>query len=147
MRGLALTEPAREKCVSFAELYVNFQLASIFHRAWVFKEISLREPFPQFTLRAAVARRLHPPRQTRRCAGLRHQSTAPVRRQQCDGRRGRRKFANPARPPPAPDLSGHTLADLEAGLLGQITVTENELRALMQERARTVEAYLLIFKD
>ena len=32
---------------------------------------------------------------------------------------------------------------MEAGLLGQITVTESELRALMQDRARKVEAYLL----
>ncbi len=48
-----------------------------------------------------------------------------------------------ARTPPAPDLSGYTLADMEAGLLGQINVTESELRALMQDRARKVEAYLL----
>lgn len=52
IRGFSLTEPAGEKCVSFAELYVNFELSSIFQRAWVFKEVSLREPFAQVTLRA-----------------------------------------------------------------------------------------------
>ena len=51
IRGFSLTEPGGEKCVSFAELYVNFQLSSIFQRAWVFKEFSLKEPFAQVTLR------------------------------------------------------------------------------------------------
>lgn len=48
-----------------------------------------------------------------------------------------------AKAPPLPDLSGYSLADMEAGLLGQITITDGELRALMQERARQVESYLL----
>lgn len=47
--GFSLKETNGEVFSSFGELYVNFQLSSIFRRAFVFKEISLRDPFAQIT--------------------------------------------------------------------------------------------------
>ena len=44
VRGLALTETNGAAFAAFDELYVNFQLASIFHRAWTFGEIRLVHP-------------------------------------------------------------------------------------------------------
>jgi hypothetical protein len=52
LRGFALKEPGGDAFVSFDELYVNFQLSSIFKRKWVFAEVSLKEPFAQVTYRA-----------------------------------------------------------------------------------------------
>ncbi|MGA2435842.1 MAG: DUF748 domain-containing protein, partial [Bryobacteraceae bacterium] len=51
IRGLSLKEPNGEVFSSFDELYVNFQLSSIFKRKWVFAEISLKRPFVQVTYR------------------------------------------------------------------------------------------------
>ena len=45
--GFSLKETDGSVFSSFGELYVNFQLSSIFKRAWVFDEISLRDPFGQ----------------------------------------------------------------------------------------------------
>lgn len=47
--GLALKETNGDVFASFSELYINFQLSSIFKRAFVFKEISLKDPFAQMT--------------------------------------------------------------------------------------------------
>jgi len=44
VRGLALTETNGTPFVAFDELYVNFQLSSIFRRAWTFGEIHLNHP-------------------------------------------------------------------------------------------------------
>ncbi len=44
VRGLALTETNGAAFVAFDELYVNFQLSSVFHRAWTFGEIRLVHP-------------------------------------------------------------------------------------------------------
>ncbi|MEK7781092.1 MAG: DUF748 domain-containing protein, partial [Verrucomicrobiota bacterium] len=44
VRGLALTETNGTAFAAFDELYVNFQLSSIFHRAWTFGEIRLTHP-------------------------------------------------------------------------------------------------------
>jgi hypothetical protein len=45
--GFSLKETNGDVFSSFGELYVNFQLSSIFKRAFVFDEISLRDPFAQ----------------------------------------------------------------------------------------------------
>lgn len=44
VRGLALTETNGAPFIAFDELYVNFQLSSIFRRAWTFGEIRLTHP-------------------------------------------------------------------------------------------------------
>lgn len=44
VRGLALTETNGTAFAAFDELYVNFQLSSIFRRAWTFGEIRLTHP-------------------------------------------------------------------------------------------------------
>jgi hypothetical protein len=44
VRGLALTETNGTPFAAFDELYVNFQLSSIFRRAWTFGEIRLTHP-------------------------------------------------------------------------------------------------------
>jgi hypothetical protein len=51
IRGFALTEPDGSVFSSFDELYVNFQLSSIFRWKWTFAEISLKKPFAQVTYR------------------------------------------------------------------------------------------------
>ena len=50
VRGLALTETNGETFAGFGELYVNFELASIFKGAWTFQEISLKRPVGQVTM-------------------------------------------------------------------------------------------------
>src|ERR1035441_1632176 len=47
--GFSLKETNGEVFSSFGELYVNFQLSSIFKGSWVFDEISLQDPFAQVT--------------------------------------------------------------------------------------------------
>lgn len=47
--GFSLKETNGDVFSSFGELYVNFQLSSIFKRAFVFDEISLKDPFAQVT--------------------------------------------------------------------------------------------------
>ncbi len=49
IRGFSLKEKSGEVFSSFDELYVNFQLSSIFQRKFVFDEISLKSPFAQVT--------------------------------------------------------------------------------------------------
>ena len=51
IRGFSLTEPDGEVFSSFDELYVNFQLSSLFKWKWVFDEISVKKPFAQVTYR------------------------------------------------------------------------------------------------
>ncbi len=51
IRGFSLTEPDGSVFSSFDELYVNFQLSSIFRWKWTFAEISLKKPFAQITYR------------------------------------------------------------------------------------------------
>jgi len=50
IRGLSLKETDGTPFASWQELYVNFQLSSLLRRAWVFKEISLKQPLGQITL-------------------------------------------------------------------------------------------------
>jgi hypothetical protein len=45
VRGLRIQDPDGESFISWDEVYVNFQLASFFGHAWVFKEISTSKPF------------------------------------------------------------------------------------------------------
>jgi hypothetical protein len=45
IRGLLIKDKDGEPFVSWDEVYVNFQLASFFGKAWVFKEISTSKPF------------------------------------------------------------------------------------------------------
>ena len=47
--GFSLKETNGEVFSSFGELYVNFQLSSIFKGSYVFDEISLQDPFVQVT--------------------------------------------------------------------------------------------------
>ena len=47
--GFSLKETNGDVFSSFGELYVNFQLSSIFKGRWVFDEISLQDPFAQIT--------------------------------------------------------------------------------------------------
>lgn len=44
VRGFEMSEPDGERFVGFEELYVNFQLSSIFRRAYTFDEVRLIEP-------------------------------------------------------------------------------------------------------
>lgn len=50
VRGLALTETNGVAFASFEELYVNFQLSSLFRLAWTFDEIRLQEPRAEIVL-------------------------------------------------------------------------------------------------
>jgi len=53
IRGFSLKETNGDSFVKFDEFYGNFQLwASLFHRSWVFDEISLKEPSAQITYQA-----------------------------------------------------------------------------------------------
>ena len=45
IRGLLIRDKDGVALVSWEEAYVNFQLASLFTHAWVFKEVSLSQPF------------------------------------------------------------------------------------------------------
>ncbi len=45
VRGVSLTETNGAKFASLGEFYVNFQLSSLFRGAWVFDELSFKEPF------------------------------------------------------------------------------------------------------
>jgi hypothetical protein len=48
--GLSLTEPDGQVFASWEELYVNFQLSSLFRFAWTFAEISLKQPYGHVSL-------------------------------------------------------------------------------------------------
>lgn len=50
VRGAALTETNGAPFASFEELYVNFQLSSLFRLAWTFDEIRLQEPRAEIVL-------------------------------------------------------------------------------------------------
>ena len=45
IRGLLIKDKDGASLVAWDEAYVNFQLASLFTHAWVFKEVSLSQPF------------------------------------------------------------------------------------------------------
>jgi Domain of Unknown Function (DUF748) len=45
VRGLSLNEPDGKVFASWEEFYANFQLSSIFHWAWTFDEIGLKQPY------------------------------------------------------------------------------------------------------
>lgn len=45
VRGLLIKDPDGQQLLSWDEVYVNFQLASLFSKAWVFKEVSTVNPF------------------------------------------------------------------------------------------------------
>jgi hypothetical protein len=45
IRGLLVKDKDGEPLVSWDEAYVNFQLVSLFRHAWIFKEVSLLQPF------------------------------------------------------------------------------------------------------
>ena len=47
--GFSLKETNGDVFSSFGELYIHFQLSSIFKGSWVFHEISLQDPFAQIT--------------------------------------------------------------------------------------------------
>jgi len=47
--GFSLKETNGDVFSSFSELYIHFQLSSIFKGSWVFDEISLHDPFAQIT--------------------------------------------------------------------------------------------------
>lgn len=49
MRGFSLTETNGETFASLGELYVNFELSSIFNGAWTLGTVSVKEPFAQVT--------------------------------------------------------------------------------------------------
>ena len=48
--GLLIKDKVGQPFVSWAEVYVNFQLSSFFGKAWVFKEISTSQPFVRVQL-------------------------------------------------------------------------------------------------
>src|SRR5262245_59705756 len=50
VRGLDLQEPDARPFASWEELYVNFQVSSLFRWAWTFKEIRLVKPFGEIIL-------------------------------------------------------------------------------------------------
>jgi hypothetical protein len=45
VRGLLIKDKDGEPFVSWDEVYVNFQISSLFTKAWTFKEISITKPF------------------------------------------------------------------------------------------------------
>ncbi len=45
IRGLSLTEPDGAVFASWEELYVNFQLSSVFRLGWTFDEVKLEKPY------------------------------------------------------------------------------------------------------
>src|SRR5690349_4055708 len=45
IRGLLIQDKDRQPLVSWDEVYVNFQIVSLFNRAWIFKEVSATQPF------------------------------------------------------------------------------------------------------
>jgi hypothetical protein len=45
IRGVLVKDKDGAPLVSWNEAYVNFQLASLFKRAWIFKEVTLAQPF------------------------------------------------------------------------------------------------------
>src|SRR5262245_43262607 len=45
IRGLLIKDKDGQPFVSWDEVYVNFQLASLFGKSWVFKEVSTKNPF------------------------------------------------------------------------------------------------------
>src|SRR5262245_49535904 len=45
IRGLLIKDKDGQPFVSWEEFYVNFQLSSLFGKAWAFKEIRLVQPF------------------------------------------------------------------------------------------------------
>jgi hypothetical protein len=45
IKGLLVKDRDGEPLVSWNEAYANFQLASLFHRAWIFKEVRWSQPF------------------------------------------------------------------------------------------------------
>ncbi|MHC1765710.1 MAG: DUF748 domain-containing protein [Verrucomicrobiia bacterium] len=45
IRGVLVKDKDGEPLVSWNEAYANFQLASLFHRAWIFKEVRCSQPF------------------------------------------------------------------------------------------------------
>ncbi len=49
LRGFAIKETNGDNFISFDELYVNFQLSSIFRRKFTFAEISVKKPLAQIT--------------------------------------------------------------------------------------------------
>jgi len=50
IRGLSLTEPDGQVFASWEELYVNFQVSSLFRFAWTFAEIRLKQPYGHVAL-------------------------------------------------------------------------------------------------
>lgn len=52
MRGFSLTETNGETFASLGELYVNFELSSVFNGAWTLGTVSVKEPFAQVTRKA-----------------------------------------------------------------------------------------------
>ncbi|HEY1173796.1 MAG TPA: DUF748 domain-containing protein [Verrucomicrobiae bacterium] len=52
MRGFSLTETNGETFASLGEVYVNFELSSIFNGAWTLGTVSVKEPFAQVTRKA-----------------------------------------------------------------------------------------------
>jgi uncharacterized protein involved in outer membrane biogenesis len=51
IRGFSIPDSGGEKCVGFEELYLNFNLSSIFRRAYTFGEFRIAEPYIHFTIR------------------------------------------------------------------------------------------------
>src|SRR5580692_6274259 len=45
IRGLLIADKDGQPFVSWDEVYVNFQISSLFAKAWTFKEISASKPF------------------------------------------------------------------------------------------------------
>src|SRR5204863_6156487 len=45
IRGLLIKDKDGQPFVSWDEVYVNFQLVSLFTRPWVFKEVSTSQPY------------------------------------------------------------------------------------------------------
>ncbi|MGV3757130.1 MAG: DUF748 domain-containing protein [Verrucomicrobiota bacterium] len=52
MRGFSLTETNGETFASLGELYVNFELSSVFNGAWTLGTVSVKAPFAQVTRKA-----------------------------------------------------------------------------------------------
>src|SRR5262245_1108235 len=45
LRGLGIDEPSGAPLVKVDDLYVNFELSSLFHRAWTFSEFDVTNPY------------------------------------------------------------------------------------------------------
>jgi uncharacterized protein involved in outer membrane biogenesis len=51
IRGFSISDSSGQRCLGFEELYLNFELSSIFRRAYTFSELRIVQPYIHFAIR------------------------------------------------------------------------------------------------